>query len=164
MLLASLMGFSATSWQSKLSLTFSAEMLMWSCREGEDGERAQLTKPHCLLSRTQLSALLQHNYLAKRTQNTGAFEKLSLAFIFLWNGYHCHSKEKGNSLRKCKHNARNYFPEPCVVWSLWRCRFCIPIIARLNELFSLCRTMLMTDLKRGNWFGMRRVFEASTDG
>lgn len=51
-------------------------------QEGEDGERTQLTKHSRLLDPSLLPTLLQHNYLAKSTKNTGAFQKLGLAILF----------------------------------------------------------------------------------
>lgn len=79
------------------------------CRERE---RAQLTNHSCLLNTSQLPALLQHNNLATSTKNTGAFEKLGLAFISIWKGHDYPFKGKGNSLRKCNHKARNNSTEP----------------------------------------------------
>lgn len=66
-------------------------------QEGEDGEGALLTKHSCCLNTSQLPNLLQHNELAKRTKNTGAFEKLDLAFISIWKWHDCPFKETGNS-------------------------------------------------------------------
>lgn len=54
-------------------------------QEDEDWQKTLLPKHSCLLKTSWRPTLLQLS-LARSTKNTGAFQKLCLAFIFIWTG------------------------------------------------------------------------------